>query len=32
MNDRADATRANGRVVAWSALDGASALLIIAVK
>ena len=32
MNDRADAMRGNGRLLAWSALVGASALLIIAVK
>jgi len=32
VNDRADALHGNGRLLAWSALVGASALLIIAVK
>ena len=32
MNDRADALHGNGRLLAWSALVGASALLIIAIK
>jgi len=32
VNDSADTTRNNGRLLAWTALVGASALLIIGVK
>lgn len=31
MNDRADGARSSGRLLAWTALVGASALLIVSV-